>query len=676
MSVSNFLNKLKTKPDIWFFSVFLLTFTLNIRKVLFYFPQQGTFNEYTGIYVYMSDIFLLLTIGLWLISLYYNNIFKLSRDKLWITYFFSKKYLIIPLALVIWSFISIFWSSYQSIAFFRSIKLLEFYLLYLYVIFRFSPFFFIKQDYDNKIKEGEKILEVNQLNVLKNVPRGTFFNFKYKEIIRYFFLTIVGISVIQSIIAINQVIIQKSVGLGALRESFISPSLPGVAKVILGGDKYIRAYGLMPHPNILGGFLLFSIVISLLYLKLFHVEQFAFVEKGGMASKKDGSKSNRLVGLKMFHVEQFQKKSSFFNSVMFHVEHFKKKYFSPPSSQEQIVPRGTILSKIWYVVRWRGMMKVCFLDSYIFIKKFVKKDKWLIKAFILIQVLALFLSFSKSAIIGLVISLIYIVYKLNVPRGTFILQWKKIRLVTSLRYFRISILMILVICSFIIIFLKPDFNTVFFQSLRERLFYLNVSRGTILSSPILGIGSGQFVINIPYFSQNVVLPWEYQPVHNVFLLVWSELGIIGVVLFSWFILKLFHVEQFNLLKKDNLTSKKDENKNKKFLGLKMFHVEHFEKKESLLHVVKETIVPRGTNEHFEKNRNKEINSIAKRNKKDNILYNKNRYLSMNYLLIYFQGILLGFVFIMLFDHYLWDIQQGSVLFWLVCGFIVGNKKVC
>jgi O-antigen ligase len=33
--------------------------------------------------------------------------------------------------------------------------------------------------------------------------------------------------------------------------------------------------------------------------------------------------------------------------------------------------------------------------------------------------------------------------------------------------------------------------------------------------------------------------WQYQPVHNVFLLIWSELGIIGLVLFILFLWKVF-----------------------------------------------------------------------------------------------------------------------------------------
>jgi hypothetical protein len=37
----------------------------------------------------------------------------------------------------------------------------------------------------------------------------------------------------------------------------------------------------------------------------------------------------------------------------------------------------------------------------------------------------------------------------------------------------------------------------------------------------------------------------------------------------------------------------------------------------------------------------------------------------------FQVIFIGLLFIMFFDHYPWDIQQGSFLLWITMGFLVG-----
>ncbi len=73
------------------------------------------------------------------------------------------------------------------------------------------------------------------------------------------------------------------------------------------------------------------------------------------------------------------------------------------------------------------------------------------------------------------------------------------------------------------------------QSLKERNQYLDVSRETIAVHPLLGVGLGQFV-----FQEIVSHPdwsgWQYQPVHNVYLLIASETGIVGLTFFLLFLL--------------------------------------------------------------------------------------------------------------------------------------------
>ena len=463
-----FWSKLKTQPDVWFFYAFLLTSSLSVRKVLFYFPIQGTFSEYAGIYIYLSDIFLTLAICLWLVILLSNKIVELSSskhsfrlnklnikayikpklvvDKLWTKKLIHNLYLILPLILILLSFTSILWSQNKIIALFRSLKLFEFYILYLYIIFRI-------------------------------VPRGTI---KDKLI-----FIIISTGVIQSLIGIYQFIVQHSLGLTFLKESLINPEILGVAKIILNGEKYIRAYGLFPHPNILGGYLVLSIIFTLLILR----------------------------------------------------EHsFNKKSF--------------------------------------------------IKSILCLQFIALLLTFSKSAILGLIISLGFIYWKIN-PKYNFSRFFKK------LSQFKIAILVVIIFLTSFFLMAQPDLNSVFFQSLNERLFYLNVSRGTILANPILGIGAGQSALSIPNFTNQIIPAWQYQPVHNVFLLIWSELGIIGLILLIWWLF---------------------------------------------------------------------------------ILNNNNCNLSSSLSRIYFNAILLGFIFIMLFDHYFWDIQQGQIMLWLVFGLMMGLQR--
>ena len=534
------LNSLKRKPDIWFFYAFLATSTLSIRKVLFCYPINNSFNEYTGIYLYLSDVFLFLTLVVWILTLcnkkyilsIYNSFiifFKQTVPRLprklfhacpvncstWnnctgVKQFYCLKIayqqvihnfvFIFPLFLAIFSFLSILWAKNPQIALFRSIKLFEFVLLFFYIY----KLFHVEQFTQNKL------------------------------IIKRVFQIIIGVSMIQSIIGICQFLIQHSIGLLWLKESILSQNIPGVAKMIFNSHIYIRAYGLFPHPNILGGFLAFSILISILYLKL-------------------------------FHVEQFTSPTQYLKALIKNIQNFK------------IVPRGTIILII----------------------------------VILVQGLALLLTFSKSAIIGLFIGLLYLYIKI-VPRGT-ILNTLKSRNFYKKAFLFFSI----IVLSFFI--LNPNKYSLFFKSLQERAFYLNVSRGTFLSHPLIGLGSGQFVINMENIKD--IQSWQYQPVHNVFLLVLNDFGIFIFLLFSYFIYKLFHLST-------NVPP---------------------QYKCSTWNILRGS---RGT--FYETSM--EQSSIR------------------NIIFIYFKAIIIIFIFIMLFDHYLWDIQQGQIILWLLFGFIAGCNR--
>jgi len=599
----NLWNNFKNQPDIWFFFGFLLTFTLSIRKVLLHFPIQGTFNEYCATYIYLSDIFLILTFIFWLISILRNISLSLSSIKLWINSATHKLYIFLPLFLVFLSFISILWSQNVSIAIFRSFKLLEFYLLYLYIIFRIVPRGTKHTSPNPSPYKGEGGSEDSMSTQIRNVPRGTI-ETPFSLLRRrdgdevagvktaWLFWIIILSGLFQAIIGIIQFFLQKSIGLFWLRESLISPEILGVAKIILNRETYIRSYGLMPHPNVLGGFLLFSIIITLLYNKLFHA----------CPPEKCSTWNN------FGRVEQF----------------------------------------------WAG------------------GTIWTFRLILALQVLALILTFSKSAIIGIIIALVYIltpfsfigrragdeVYDCSTWNNSQIHLTQTLSLLRRewLKLFHVEHLKLIVLSTLVILFsifiiIKPNFDSLFLNSLNERLFYLNVPRGTFESDPFFGLGAGQSVLSMQkYFAQTLEF-WQYQPVHNVFLLIFSELGLIELGLFIWWLWKLFHVEQ---------------------------NTPH---PNPLLVKEREQIVPRGTisNTPFSLIRRRDGDEVAGSQNEENnnnyILHNDNTYLSSIIITRYFTGILLGLIFIMLFDHYLWDIQQGSLLFWLTAGFVAGiNRK--
>lgn len=134
---------------------------------------------------------------------------------------------------------------------------------------------------------------------------------------------------------------------------------------------------------------------------------------------------------------------------------------------------------------------------------------------------------------------------------------------------------------------KIDGYTTFVKSLEERSLYQEMAVGLIQERPLSGWGMGSFVPSIPQVFHVELEPWQYQPVHNIFFLVWSELGIVGLFLILVFLWK------------------------------------------SISHV----FVPRGTNIH-----------------------------GTDYC---FTLLLIGWITIMSFDHYFWDLQQGQILLWTV-----------
>lgn len=476
--LKSILNNIKTQPDIWFFFGFLLTFSLTVRKVLFYFPIKGTFNEYTGIYVYLSDIFLISSIICWFILLYYKIIvlssfvnlyhlsFKTFREK--VSFLLSNSLVSFPLIMVLYSFFSIFWSVNYSIALFRSVKLLEMYMLYLFVIFRLIPY--IRDSFSIASSKKQKMFHVEHFE--SNSDQQDILSLKWK----IFAGLILFIGIAQSLIAIIQFIIQQSIGLSTLRESALSTTIPGVAKIISNNHVFIRGYGLFPHPNILAGFLLCSIILTLILL-LYRIKP--------------------VFNKKLFHVEQNL------------VHYLNFGYYFPIKN----VPRGTFLLFLALIT----------------------------------QLIGLITTFSKSAIVALIIVLVCLI----VPRGTICYRLvhssgpKYKHEGDSNNVHRVAILVvfiaILITTHLSVVHLSQNID----QSIAERMTYMYMARDIIADHALSGSGMGQFISAIPDKWFKTIGIWQFQPVHNIFLLIWSELGIGGFALFVMFLYKVIRISIVN-----------------------------------------------------------------------------------------------------------------------------------
>jgi O-antigen ligase len=70
----------------------------------------------------------------------------------------------------------------------------------------------------------------------------------------------------------------------------------------------------------------------------------------------------------------------------------------------------------------------------------------------------------------------------------------------------------------------------------------------IKAHPFLGVGLGNFIVRIFEFSRNKETIYWLQPVHNIFLLVAAESGLLGLGLFLWLLLVTYKrlLSQFSI----------------------------------------------------------------------------------------------------------------------------------
>lgn len=70
-------------------------------------------------------------------------------------------------------------------------------------------------------------------------------------------------ALIQVPVAVSQSLAQSSLGLRSLGEHALDPLVKGTSIIPVNGERFLRAYGLADHPNILGGCLAFALVLLL-----------------------------------------------------------------------------------------------------------------------------------------------------------------------------------------------------------------------------------------------------------------------------------------------------------------------------------------------------------------------------------------------------------------------------
>ena len=69
---------------------------------------------------------------------------------------------------------------------------------------------------------------------------------------------------------------------------------------------------------------------------------------------------------------------------------------------------------------------------------------------------------------------------------------------------------------------------------RKTLFVAGIKM--VKENPLLGIGAGNFVVKLPQFQKSNNFFW-LQPVHNMFLLAWVEIGLLGIMAIGYKLVK-------------------------------------------------------------------------------------------------------------------------------------------
>ncbi len=619
------------------FSLFLLSIPFSVRKVLVVVLPEGQvgFNEYTDISLYLSDILFLLFLVYFVLE---NKIAVLSISY-WQRMFHVEHlmlFILAPLPFILWAGTSIFWSKSEILTIYSLWKLLEGYFLYVILILWNVPRGTSDETAEDQSNKKMFHVEHNaplnnterKFTAEENVPRGTLSQkwmlFIKKcstwNTLRVIMTVMIFSGFIQSLFAIIQFLLQRSLGFTFLKESVFLASDHGIAKIILAHNGLARAYGFFPHPNVLAGFLGITILFTIAYPLVFHRK-------------------------------------------MFHVEHAEK--------MDTNVPRGTsVRLGTWLKEKCSTWNNISDTGT-IFQKMFHVEHSLLIyRSILAVQLLAFLFTFSKSAIFWLLIAIIYIFYCMfhvehaekmdtNVPRGTLgglgrrflsiCSTWNmgKKKSLAKVQMFHVEhfvpiLALIIVVTGILFFFHEVDWQYFLRQPLQERLFLNQESYGVWQLSQYRGIGLGQSVLVMPDFFSEKLLWWQLQPIHNIFLLVLAETGFIGLLLFFLFFFVFFDVPRGTIYKYGKKCSTWNIwNILKK---IQMFHVEHTVPLNNVeTKYTGEESVPRGT-------------------------FREERVLP-----VFLSAIILFVLGVSCFDHYFWDIQQGQILLWLSLGIFAATR---
>jgi len=194
-----------------FFAITIILVPFRARITALSRPNLSVYSDYTDFLFFASDLCMLLVLIFWLPS------FVLRRNKI----FFGPAHIWLPLlGLTLAGWLSSADSLDAQLTIYHALRISVLYLFFLFVL--------------NEIRSPVWVVIPIALQVL-----------------------------IQSVVAITQSLLQHDLGLQALGEHKLDPTQMGVSVLESGGVRFLRAYGMSDHPNILGGCLALGLLILL-----------------------------------------------------------------------------------------------------------------------------------------------------------------------------------------------------------------------------------------------------------------------------------------------------------------------------------------------------------------------------------------------------------------------------
>lgn len=157
---------------------------------------------------------------------------------------------------------------------------------------------------------------------------------------------------------------------------------------------------------------------------------------------------------------------------------------------------------------------------YIGYGKNIQFPQWFSRLSIWVLHIIILLAFSKTAfILALILDIMYLTISKN-SQLFHVEQFQNTIRSMGKKVFVAGILGILLIAVII-----P--YTQIIATISKRIDYIQDAWQMIMNNWLWGVGLGQYVANLPTMGREL---WQYEPVHNIVLLLWSEIGLIGMAL--------------------------------------------------------------------------------------------------------------------------------------------------